>query len=571
MQKSPVWKLIGSIVLIISLGILVGLLASWLYLRNRIYPGVSVAGVAVGKLTQAQAQALLARYLEDNVPSAVSLRYQNNNWELSLGQIEFEPQIANTINKAASMRDLALFYNRSADLPLDFTVNAAKLHDFIATISAQLSFPVQQPEIIVENNRIQVMPGQDGQQLEEIKVIKLLQTRWSTLDFTPVVLPVEIIAIAVSPAQLENTRQRAGELFGKKLNVKVEEQIAALDGQQIVKLLSFAGGFERQKLETDIARLATSFNRPAVNAKFELQNGRVTLFEPAKLGIELNAEVAVLQLEDGLRQLEQSAEQELTIELRAERIAPEIANEQVNKLGIKVLLGRGESLFTGSAAGRIHNLALAASRINGTLVPAGTVFSFNQTAGDISAATGYQAAYIIRQGRTVLGDGGGVCQDSTTLFRAVLNAGLPIIERQPHSYRVVYYEKGGYQPGLDATVFAPTVDFKFLNDTPAHILIQARTDRKTNMLIYELYGTSDGRIATISNHRVWESVAPPEPFYQDDPTLPVGTVKQVDFPAWGAKTAFDYKVERNGEVIFDRTFYSHFRSWQAVYLRGTGG
>jgi vancomycin resistance protein YoaR len=112
---------------------------------------------------------------------------------------------------------------------------------------------------------------------------------------------------------------------------------------------------------------------------------------------------------------------------------------------------------------------------------------------------------------------------------------------------------------------------KFKNDTPAHILIQTYVNTGTNYMKVEIYGTSDGRRATISNARIWGQTAPPEPLYQDDPTLPAGTIEQIDWAAWGAKTAFDWKVVRSGEMLQERTFYSNFRPWQAVYLRGTGG
>src|SRR3989344_205719 len=98
-------------------------------------------------------------------------------------------------------------------------------------------------------------------------------------------------------------------------------------------------------------------------------------------------------------------------------------------MGIVERIGVGESFFKGSISGRVHNILLASSRISGVLVGPGEVFSFNETVGDISAATGYKSAYVIKNGRTVLGDGGGVCQVSTTLFRAALNAGLEIVER----------------------------------------------------------------------------------------------------------------------------------------------
>ncbi len=168
-----------------------------------------------------------------------------------------------------------------------------------------------------------------------------------------------------------------------------------------------------------------------------------------------------------------------------------------------------------------------------------------------------------------MGDGGGVCQVSTTFFRAILNAGLPIIERRAHSYRVSYYEQGS-SPGLDANVYDPTTDLKFKNDTPGYLLIQTLIDSASSTLIFEIYGTSDGRVTTISKPVVTDITPPSEDLYIDDPTLPQGEIKQIDWKAWGAKVWFNYIVERGEETIYQKTFYSNYRPWQAVYLRGTG-
>ena len=113
----------------------------------------------------------------------------------------------------------------------------------------------------------------------------------------------------------------------------------------------------------------------------------------------------------------------------------------------------------------------------------------------------------------MLGDGGGVCLwVSTTMFRAALNAGLLIKERQAHAYRVHYYEEAGYKAGIDATVFSPSVDLKITNNTPAHILIQTKTDIKNLSLTFELYGTSDGRSSQITEHVVGKEIAHPHRF-----------------------------------------------------------
>ena len=258
-----------------------------------------------------------------------------------------------------------------------------------------------------------------------------------------------------------------------------------------------------------------------------------------------------------------------SFEISVKRTPPELTTDKVNDLGIKELIGRGTSRFRGSIPSRVHNIQLASAKLNGVLIKPGDTFSFNDALGDVSKFTGYQEAYVIREGKTVLGDGGGVCQVSTTFFRAALNSGLPILERQAHAYRVGYYEQDT-SPGLDATVYGPTPDLRIKNDTPAHILIQAKVNTKTSSLVFEFYGTGDGRTATTSKPVVANVVLAGEDVYIDDPTLPAGTVKQTEHRANGAKVTFNYLVQRGGETIYKKTFTSNYRPWQAVYLRGTG-
>lgn len=314
--------------------------------------------------------------------------------------------------------------------------------------------------------------------------------------------------------------------------------------------------------------LSSQIDIPVSDALFQFSGGRVTAFRASRDGREVNREEAIKRFQEAVAQSPYFQTKHYTIALPVTNIPPSITTDRVNSFGIKELIGRGYSEFAGSIPGRIHNIVLAASRIHGVLIKPGETFSFNKTVGDISASTGYQTAYIIKDGRTVLGDGGGVCQVSTTIFRAALAAGLPITERHAHAYRVSYYEQANFKAGLDATVFSPTVDFQFTNDTPGYILIQAKPDTENLSLTFELYGTSDGRSAEILNHTVGGISAPPPALYQDDPTLAPGVVKQVDFPAWGAKASLLYRVTRRGEVINEQTFVSNFRPWQAVYLRG---
>jgi len=145
---------------------------------------------------------------------------------------------------------------------------------------------------------------------------------------------------------------------------------------------------------------------------------------------------------------------------------------------------------------------------------------------------------------------------------------LPIVERHAHAYRVSYYENDS-EPGFDATIYSPSVDLKFKNDTPGALLIQTEIDEVNMILTFRFYGKKDDRKIEISKATVWDVSPPPEPLYQEDPTLKSGEVKQVDFPAWGAKAKFTYKVT-NGKEVMEKTFFSTFRPWRAVYLKGTG-
>ncbi|MBI5621060.1 VanW family protein [Candidatus Gottesmanbacteria bacterium] len=327
--------------------------------------------------------------------------------------------------------------------------------------------------------------------------------------------------------------------------------------------------FQEDALDAMLEQLRLAINIPVQDALFEFRGGKVTAFRPSKDGREIDLVETKKRFSDAVAKLPSTHETAFLINLPVRPVKPSLTTDRVNAFGIKELIGRGYSEFAHSIPGRVHNVALAAAKIHGLLIKPGDTFSFNEALGDVSAATGFQPAYIIKDGRTVLGDGGGVCQVSTTLFRAALNAGLPIIDRRAHAYRVAYYEQAGYKAGLDATVFAPSVDLKIKNDTPGYILIQTKTDTQNMTLTFELYGTSDGRKAEIFNHVVSGITPPPPDLYQDDPTLPVGVVKQVDFAAWGAKASFQYKVTRGTEVLQDTSFASNFRPWQAVFLRGT--
>lgn len=306
-----------------------------------------------------------------------------------------------------------------------------------------------------------------------------------------------------------------------------------------------------------------------VDALFTFENNRVTAFKPSSDGQAVDVFAIKTHIENMIPSIVTAGKtQTIVMQIPIQIIKPKVATDDVNHLGIHELIGTGTSLFYHSIPSRIYNITLAASRINGVLVAPGEEFSFDQALGDVSKFTGYKEAYVIQNGKTVLGDGGGVCQVSTTFFRALLNAGLPITERLGHAYRVGYYEEDS-PPGIDATVFVPSVDLKFKNDTGHHILIQSTIDSNELRLTIQLYGTKDGRTVTMTKPVVTNETPPPPPLYQDDPTLPKGTIKQVDFAAAGAHVSFTRQVIKNNKLAINDIFITDFQPWQAAYQRGT--
>jgi vancomycin resistance protein YoaR len=194
--------------------------------------------------------------------------------------------------------------------------------------------------------------------------------------------------------------------------------------------------------------------------------------------------------------------------------------------------------------------------------------------GDVSLDTGYAETLIIYGDRTIQGVGGGVCQVSTTLFRTAFFGGYNITERYSHAYRVGYYEQtsgGGYDEdmaGMDATVFVPVVDLKFVNYSESWLLME--TYFSPNSLTWKFYSTSDGRTARMETTGLKNLVDPPPPLYEESAELGEGEIKQVDYEARGADVTITQIVERDGEVLFTDVFATHYLPWRAVYQYGPG-
>lgn len=456
------------------------------------------------------------------------------------------------------------FKPRTIDLPINYDNDA--LDGMISKVVARINQDGVAAKIVVNGaGEIRIEPGSDGLMVDEGVLRKMILTNLILPGNHNVETPTKVESAAIDSARVNEALAIANRWKGKTMRIFRNDYNYSLSTEAIFKLIGLADEpLDTNEVDRILGIIKSNIETEAKNAIFNIDQDKVVEFSPEVAGVKVDES----KFREKLTKMVTSSESS-ELEIPIIVTEPKIRAGDINNLGIKTLIGVGTSLFHNSIPNRIHNLTLASSRLNGAIVAPGETFSLGEQIGDVTRATGYREAYVISQGRTVLGDGGGVCQVSTTLFRAALNAGLPIVERKAHSYRVHYYEED-LGPGYDATVFLPNADLKFVNDTPGHILIQTKVDPKNFSMRYEIYGTGDGRVATVSKAKIYSQTSPLPTVYQDDPTLPLGTKKQVDWSASGAKVSFDYKVTRGDEVLQDRTFFSTYQPWAAVYLVGTG-
>jgi vancomycin resistance protein YoaR len=240
--------------------------------------------------------------------------------------------------------------------------------------------------------------------------------------------------------------------------------------------------FDRVELNKTFDTISKGIDEGGQNVVLAVVDGKLTVKQPSKKGRGIDRDDAISKV---LAAVQSNSER--VIPLVVDEIEPEVTEANLARLGIKELIGEGVSDFSGSTKSRIHNIQTAVARFQGALIKPGEEFSFTHTLGPVEAYTGYLPELVIVGTKIEPQYGGGVCQVSTTLFRAAVYSGLQITQRKNHSFVVHYYGT----PGMDATVYYPNPDLRFVNNTPAYILVQAHFDG--HKLYFDLYGTSDGR------------------------------------------------------------------------------
>ncbi len=539
---------IGSIFILVAIVVAVFLIILEVLNLNKITFGVKLANIDIGLKKTEEARLILQENLKK---FEISFKKDSEALVIALPEnlgVNFLPKDslkkANQIGKKENIilglkeEVEALFLKKN--LPLDYNLDKEKFQEFIAKNFGKFETTPQNATVAFnkEKNEFEIMPPKDGFLLQQEKLINDSNKRVSFLDSSPIILEFKNVSPEIKEDGALEAKETAQKLisnspyfiFYKNERWKTDTDSllewlvfspASIDGKKVLKT-----SLSENKIKDYLIQFAPAVNLAPQNAQLAIENGRATIFSLSHPGRQLKVEETTKKIIKAI-----SEEEKKDIELEFVEIEPEITTSSIENLGITNLLGKGTSNFAGSPKNRIYNIKLGLAKLQGILIKPGEEFSFGQAVGEINEKNGFLPELVIKSDKTTPEAGGGMCQVSTTLFRAAINSGLEITERYPHAYPVVYYSPQGF----DATVYPPHPDLKFRNDTPANILIQGKITG--TILTFELYGTSDGRKVIVSKPQEYDKK-----------------------PDGSMKAKFEREIWKEGELIKKETFYSSYKS-----------
>lgn len=587
---------LGSAVFVVTAGLFI--IGFQLWFAGRVHPGVTVAGVAVGGMSPAEAGAEIQSKIVFPDSGKILLQDGSNAWLVKPSEVglfldpgasaaaAFDHGRTGSLMSQLVDEFTGWFEGAAASPALVFDQRLAR--QYLTTLSGQIDRPVIEANLGVQGTEVVVRSGEVGRTLDIDASLASLSAQVKTLQDGIVPLTVtQTPPVILDPsAQAEVARA----ILSQPLTLTMPEGQTADGAPWVIEPATLAGmltiervpdgnaetyrvGLNPDMLIQYLSSLAPNLQTSAQNARFTFNDDtrQLDLLERAVIGRQLNIQSSLSAIQDGL------AAGQHTIPLVFDLTNPQATDTTTAAdLGITEAVSVQSSYFYGSSPERVQNITTAAKSFHGLLVAPGETFSMASQLTDISLENGYAEALIIVGNQTVKGVGGGVCQVSTTLFRAAFFGGYPIVERNPHAYRVYYYEKvagnkiNTNYAGLDATVFVPLVDFKFRNDTPYWLLMETYVDVKASRITWKFYSTSDGRTVEWDTTGPINVVNPPEPLYRENPDLPEGKILQVDYEAAGADVHVTRTVMRGGSVYITDQFNTHYRPWQAIYEYGPG-
>jgi vancomycin resistance protein YoaR len=578
------WFAVAVITLVV-LGVAGGITSFYRSYEGRIYPNVSIQGIAVGEMTPEQAESALRSRYAAFLRQPVVITYGDRQWTPTLDELGMTFDFRGAVDAAYNAgrghgliddaREIAAIWQHGLDVPLHVSYDETRAQAYLTQLAREIERAPADAQVRLDGAQIAIVGAAIGRQV--LVDATLSHVSQQLQAFVPATIPLQTreipprlddATVAAARAQIETMLQ--GPLTLRVDKNEYEWTVADLADMIIINRVPSAEGdriavtLDQDMIARRIRQIADETEKPGTRPRVAWNNGDLKIVKPGKPGLRLDearARDMVIAAAMG---------RDRTLDLPMVPTDPPVTEANLHQLGIRELVSIGKSDFTGSAAYRVHNIGVGMQLLNGLLIAPGEEFSFNKNIGQINAANGFVEGAAIIRNRTQQEFGGGICQDSTTMFRAAFWAGLPITERWGHSFYISWYDKyalgpRGNGPGLDATIFTGGPDLKFVNDTGAWLLIQAWSNPKTGVAQIELYGTKPNRTVDLT-HKVYDHTpAPTEPVFVADPKVPRGTIKHTD-KARGGMTIDVYRlVVENGAPRPPELFRTRFRPWPNIY------
>lgn len=546
--------------------------------RDRILPGVVVEGlsgprsarVALGGLRLAEATARLETSLKASAPQVrVSLdaqRFDVPATELgwrpdALGTARFALSIGRRSSALVRLQDRLSALGGRVRVLLKASVDRAAVRARLGAIINPVTTPPTDARMVVRDGRFVVIEDRPGRGVDLDAAVKayLSQVDRSALNLQVVELPARITARSLEALVSQaNTLLRPLKLMYTEPNGTAHA--VTLAPNEIAGFLETDGAklsVKPNAVQARLRRIGLGFDREPQDARYVRVGADLKAQGDAR-GFKLDLETARNLLSDEILRPES-----FEVLLPVIPTEPQLRADTLPTPEDLTLLAESYTSYFGSSRERVVNVAVAAAKLDGYVVPAGKTFSFNDAVGPIEPEQGFAEGYVISGGRTIKGVGGGVCQASTTTFRALYKAGLPMVERNQHAYRVRWYDP---LVGLDAAVYQPSLDLKMRNDTPGPLIVRASTSGAS--MTVRVYGTSDGRKVSVSDATILSHTPAPAPKFEFDPSLGVGERKQVDWAADGYRVQVTRTIRPAGGAPKTEVLSSNYRAWQAVFTYG---
>jgi vancomycin resistance protein YoaR len=556
--------------------------------NGKIFPGVKVGDVSLAGLTPLKAEENLQSAWDKFAEAGILLSADKQNiilkpiiapatnpdlsYELASFKATDSAQEAYGVGRQGNwLRQLVepiavAVYGKELNPKLD--IEFERIWQYLRESLSSFGKQAQSARLVIdEADNINVEPETNGLSINREKLKTELVQSFNSLSVAkqPIVLELKTAKPSLTEKEVLKVLPQARELLKDQTLVFKFEDYSWKAGPAIwhkwLEARAMNGGVEVglsiALSEEFFVPILTAINQSAQDARFELKDGVATTFEPSQPGRDVD-ELATLKAAEAIIRSGGNDSIPITVAITE----PKIKTSDVNDLGIKEIIGVGKSNFAGSPKNRRHNIKTGADRLNGVLIQPDEEFSLITTLGEIDAESGYLQELVIKDNKTIPEFGGGLCQIGTTTFRVALASGLPILERRNHSYRVVYYEPAG----TDATIYDPKPDLRFKNDTGNAILI--KTKIKGDDLIFEFWGTKDGRVVEQTKPQISNIKSPPPGKIVETENLKPGEKKCTEKAHNGADAEFTYTVTYVDGRRVEEVFKSHYVPWQEVCLVG---